>query len=124
MILSKGGRALEPIELARQVVDVCEERLGEDILLLDIREVSPFADYFVICSGNSERQLRALSDSVREFTKTELGVLPHHIEGEPFSGWVLLDYLDVIVHLFSPELRAYYDLESLWKEGKVLLRMQ
>jgi ribosome-associated protein len=103
---------------------VCEEKLGEDIVLLDIRGLSPFADFFVICSGNSERQLNALVDSVREMAKKELGILPHHIEGESFSGWVLLDYVDVIVHIFAPELRAYYDLEGLWHEGKVLLRMQ
>ena len=100
-----------------------EEKLGEDILLLDIRGLSPFADFFVICSGNSERQLKALVESVREMTKKELGVLPHHIEGEPFSGWVLLDYIDVVVHVFDPDLRTYYDLEGLWQEGKVLLRM-
>ena len=97
--------------------------MGEDILLLDIRGLSPFADFFVICSGNSERQLKALVESVREMTKKELGVLPHHIEGEPFSGWVLLDYIDVVVHVFDPDLRTYYDLEGLWQEGKVLLRM-
>jgi ribosome-associated protein len=98
--------------------------LGEDILLLDIRGLSLFADFFVICNGTSERQLRALVRGVRDSVKKELGILPHHAEGEPVSGWVLLDYVDVIVHVFSPELRAYYDLEGLWHEGKVLLRMQ
>ena len=98
--------------------------MAEDILLLDIREVSPFADFFVVCSGNSERQLKALAESVREAAKKDLGILPHHVEGEAFSGWVLLDYVDVIVHIFDPELRAYYNLEGLWQEGKVLLRMQ
>jgi ribosome-associated protein len=110
--------------LARQIVSVCEEKLGEDILLLDISELSLFADFFVICSGNSERQLRALVASVRETLKKDLGILPHHVEGESHSGWVLLDYVDIVVHIFTPELRAYYDLEGLWQEGKVLLRMQ
>jgi ribosome-associated protein len=86
--------------------------------------VSPFADFFVICSGNSERQLRALAESVRKTAKKELGIIPHHTEGESFSGWVLIDYVDVVVHIFSPELRAFYDLEGLWQDGKVLLRMQ
>ena len=81
--------------------------MGEDILLLDIRELSLFTDFFVICSGNSERQLKALVDSVRETTKKELGLIPHHIEGEPFSGWVLIDYVDVVVHLFDDEHRVY-----------------
>ncbi len=103
---------------------MCEEKLAEDILLLDIRGVSAFADFFVICSGDSERQLKALVDSVRDMAKNELGILPHHIEGEPFSGWVLLDYVDVVVHVFAPDLRTYYDLEGLWQDGKVLLRMQ
>jgi ribosome-associated protein len=103
---------------------VLEEKLGEDILLLDISGLSLFADFFVICSGNSERQLKALVDSVRETTKNDLGIFPHHVEGESHSGWVLLDYVDIVIHIFSPELRAYYDLEGLWHEGKVLLRMQ
>ncbi len=121
---SRGGCKLEPITLARRIVDVVEEKLGEDIVLLDIREQSPFADFFVICSGTTERQLKALVEGVRETVKKELKVIPHHIEGEPLAGWVLLDYLDVIVHIFSPELRDYYDLEGLWQEGKVLLRVQ
>ena len=91
---------------------------------MDIRETSPFTDFFVICNGSSERQIKALVDGVREGTKKDLGILPHHIEGESVSGWVLLDYLDVVVHVFSPGLRAYYDLEGLWQDGKVLLRMQ
>jgi len=110
--------------LARRVIDVVEEKMGENILLLDIREQSPFADFFVLCNGSSERQLKALTRSVRETLKQELGVIPHHIEGEPASGWVLMDYIDVIIHVFSPDLRAFYDLEGMWQEGKVLLRVQ
>jgi ribosome-associated protein len=91
---------------------------------LDLSDVSLFTDFFVICNGTSERQVRALAEGVREVAKQEFGLLPHHIEGEPFSGWVLLDYLDVVVHIFSPELRAFYDLEGLWQEAKVLVRMQ
>ena len=97
--------------------------MGEDIILLDVRDVSPFTDFFVICSGNSERQLKALVEAVHGMCK-EVGIYPHHIEGEPLSGWVLMDYVDVIVHLFAPELRAYYDLEELWHQGKTLLRIQ
>jgi ribosome-associated protein len=105
-------------------VDVVEDKLGEDILLLDISRLCPFADFFVICSGTSDRQLKALVASVRETVKKELRILPHHVEGEPVGGWVLIDYIDVVVHIFSADLRAYYDLEGLWQEGKVLLRMQ
>jgi len=110
--------------LARRIVDVLEDKLGEDILLLDIHEHSPFTDYFVICSGSSERQLKALADGVRETIKKETDILPHHIEGEPLAGWILMDYLDVIVHIFAPALRSYYNLEGLWQAGKVLLRVQ
>lgn len=123
-IRDEGGSALEPIELARRIVYVIEDKLGEDIVLLDLSDVSLFTDFFVICNGTSERQVRALAEGVREVTKQEFGLLPHHVEGEPFSGWVLLDYLDVVVHIFSPELRAFYDLEGLWNEAKVLVRMQ
>ena len=98
--------------------------MGEDIVLLDLGDISLFTDFFVICNGTSERQVRALAEGVREATKQEFGVFPHHVEGEPFSGWVLLDYVDVVVHILSPELRAFYDLEGLWNEAKVLLRMQ
>jgi ribosome-associated protein len=105
-------------------VDIVEERLGEEILLLDIREQSHFADYFVISTGNSRRQLKTLGESVRQTVKDELNLLPHHVEGDASAGWMLIDYIDVIVHLFAPELRDYYDLEGLWQEGKVLLRVQ
>jgi ribosome-associated protein len=110
--------------LARRIVNIVEDKLGENILLLDVREQCPFADYFVLCDGTSDRQLKALVASVRETVKKELSILPHHIEGEPFSGWVLMDYSDLIVHIFSPELRAYYDLEGFWQEAKVLVRVQ
>lgn len=110
--------------MARQIVNIVEDKMGEDILLLDVSEHCPFADYFVLCNGTSDRQLKALVASVRETVKKELSILPHHIEGEPFAGWILLDYHNVIVHVFSPELRAYYDLEEVWQEGKVLVRVQ
>ncbi len=119
-----GGRPLEALELARRIVNIVEDKLGEDILLLDVRDYCPFADYFILCNGTSDRQLKAMVAGVRETVKKELGLLPHHVEGEPFSGWVLLDYADIIVHVFSPELRAYYDLEGVWPEGKVLVRVQ
>jgi ribosome-associated protein len=92
--------------------------------VLDIRGVSAFADFFVICSGTSERQLKALVSGVREGVKKKLSILPRGVEGAPLSGWILIDYTDLIIHIFSPELRAYYDLEGLWQEGKVLLRVQ
>ena len=91
--------------------------------MLEIGEISVLADYFVICSGASDRQIRALLSSVREDTK-KLQVPPLSVEGEPASGWVLMDYGTVIVHLFAPEMRIFYDLEELWREARVVVRIQ
>lgn len=100
------------------------DKKGENITLLDIRERTVIADYFVICSGNSERQLKAISESITEEIKKSHGIHVHHIEGTSVTGWILIDYGNVIVHVFAPERRAFYDLETLWHEAAVLLRMQ
>jgi ribosome-associated protein len=104
-------------------VTALEEKKGEDILLLDIHENSDFTDYFVICTGTSDRMLQALADSVREKVKAIHGDNGHQ-EGEPGDGWLLIDFGGVVVHLFSPERRGYYRLEELWSKGKILLRLQ
>lgn len=93
-------------------------------MLLDLRKVSVITDYFVIASANSDRQLNAITEHVRDELKKNYQAVPLRIEGRGEDGWVLMDYGDVIVHLFSPAARAYYDLEGLWREGNVLLRMQ
>jgi ribosome-associated protein len=85
--------------------------------------VALIADYFVLCDGQSERQLRAIADAIVKSLK-ESGERPWRIEGTPESGWVLLDYGAVIAHVFLPELRAYYDLESLWQHAPTVVRMQ
>lgn len=100
-----------------------EDKKGEDIVLMDIRELSDFTDYFVICSGTSDRMLNALADAVVEQIRDEYQI-KGRIEGQPEDGWLLLDYIDVIVHLFSPDRRKYYRLEELWSQGKVLLHLQ
>jgi ribosome-associated protein len=106
------------------VVDAIADKKGEDILLLDIRSLSPFADYFVIGSGTSERQLRALMDGLEDVMRQHHKRRPLSVEGRAESGWVLMDYGDIVVHLFSPEKRAFYDLEGLWREGKTVVRIQ
>ena len=111
------------LELARLIVDTIADKKGETVVLLDIRDVSILADYFVIASTTSERQAQALVEAVREETKKAFDARPLHVEGEPASGWVLMDYGGVVVHLFAPEVRAYYDLDGLWKEGRVVVRM-
>jgi ribosome-associated protein len=92
--------------------------------VLDIRERTVIADYFVVCSGNSERQLKAIVESVTEEIKKSHKIYALHVEGDSTTGWVLIDYGYVIVHVFTPERRAFYDLESLWREAAVLLKMQ
>ena len=116
---------MESLELANEIAQIAVDRLGEDILILDISEVTTFTDYFVICTANSRRQLDALQAAVREELKQIEDVpLPISIEGDSDGGWILLDYNGVIVHLFNPEMRAYYQLEDLWKNGRVVARIQ
>lgn len=115
---------LQGLELSHMIVDALLEKKGSDIVLLDLRGQAVFADYFLICSGDSEPQLRALSQNVLSETKKKASILARGVEGDPADGWVLVDFGDVIVHLFSPEKRAYYDLESLWHNGRVVMRMQ
>jgi ribosome-associated protein len=114
---------LEGDALARKIIDALSEKQAEDILLLDIRHVASFADYFVIASAGSDRQMQAALDSVEEALEEDNPKLLGR-EGDPGSGWVLLDYGDVILHLFAPEERAYYDLESLWHAATPVVRIQ
>ena len=114
----------KPIDLARRLVDAIEDKKGEDIVLMDIHAQALFADYFVLCSGDSERQLKAILDAIQETAAKEFRAHPRHVEGKPETGWMLLDFGDVIVHIFSPSQRDYYDLEGLWKEAPILLRVQ
>jgi len=114
----------EPIQFARRLVDAIEDKHGQDIILMDIHGQCQFADYFVICSGDSERQLGAILDAIQETAVKEFHLSPRHIEGRPETGWALLDFDDVIVHVFAPPRRRYYNLEALWKEAPILLRMQ
>jgi len=111
------------LELARHIVEVIADKKGDDVLLLDIRQVSILADYFVIGSTTSERQAKGIIEGIKEGAKQTFGVRPLNVEGEPADGWVLMDYGDVIVHLFTEEMRAYYDLEGLWQDGQVVVRM-
>jgi ribosome-associated protein len=112
------------LELARVIVDVLDEHKGEDILLLDLYGICSFADYFVLCTGASERTLGALAEEVARRIKQGRQVVARGKEGEAESGWILLDFGDVILHLFSRDLRDYYRLEDVWRTGRVVLRVQ
>lgn len=92
-------------------------------MLLDTKAVSDFADYFVICSGDTTRQMKAIRDEVEHVLKRE-GILPHHYEGTVDSGWLLLDYCDVIVHIFASPEREYYQLDELWGQANTLVKIQ
>ncbi len=121
--LTEVGGHLEGATLARRIVDLLADRQAEDILLLDIGKVTLFADYFVIASAQTTRQMRALCDAVdSELAKD--GVTPYGREGEPDSGWILLDLGDVIVHIFAPDERHFYDLEGLYQAATPVVRIQ
>jgi len=105
------------------VVEAASEKQAIDIALLDTREVCSFADYFVICSGDTNRQMKAIDDEVEHKLKKE-GILPHHHEGTVDSGWLLLDFGDVIVHIFASFEREYYQLDKLWSQASTVLRIQ
>ena len=100
-----------------------EEKKGEEITILDISQVSSFSDFFILCNGTSDRMLHSLADTVIETAKSGFS-LHCRIEGRPEDGWVLVDLGDVIVHLFSPDQRDYYQLEQLWSSAKVVLKLK
>ena len=116
-----GDRA--PLALARRIVELAEDKKAADIVLLEIAPLTTVADYLVICSGGSERQLDAIADGITEGLKAE-GVRLLAREGEAVSHWVLLDAGAVVVHVFAPPEREYYALERLWSEAKTVLRIQ
>ncbi len=104
-------------------MDLISDKKGVDTVMLDIHLLSYIADYFVVTTAESERQLKALSDDIQKELKKQ-SVRPLGVEGAPESGWVLLDYGAVIAHLFSPEMREYYQLERMWARAPVVVRMQ
>lgn len=117
------GVLLDPGQLAKAAVDVASDKKASDVILLDIRNVSIIADYFVICSGQNTRQIQAIADAIdEELGKQGANVL--HREGGATTGWLLLDFGDVIVHIFGPKEREYYRLERLWSEAKTVVYLQ
>jgi ribosome-associated protein len=100
-------------------VRAAEDKQAKDIRVLDLREITSFADHFVICSGNNTRQVQAISDEI-EMRLKKLGERAISIEGYEHAEWVLMDYGDYLIHIFSPKSREYYDLERLWRDARVL----
>ena len=112
-----------PLEVARRIVEVAEDKKAADIVLLDLAGLTTIADYFVICSGGSERQLAAIADGILEALRAEK-VRPIGREGQPASHWVLVDFGSVVVHIFTQPERDFYQLEKHWSEARTILRVQ
>jgi ribosome-associated protein len=111
------ARPLEPAKLAELIGGYAADVKAIDIVELDLRGVLGYTDYFVIASGGTDRQSKAIHDRIHENMKKQHGLLPRRVEGLTESRWILMDYLDVIVHIFTPEARDYYRLEQLWGEA-------
>lgn len=120
---TQGELLLESIEQAREIAEIISDKKGSDIILLDTGKVSTIADYFVIATAESERQAKAMIDEIEKQMKASHKT-PLGVDGEANSGWVLLDYGDVIVHIFDPGTRDFYDLEDLWGNAPVVVRIQ
>ena len=117
------GVLLDPTQLARAAVDAASDKKASDVLLLDIREITTIADYFVICTGNNARQIQAVAEAITDALREQKARLLNR-EGVAETGWLLLDFGDVIVHIFSPKEREYYHLERLWNDAKTVMYLQ
>ncbi|NLD74569.1 MAG: ribosome silencing factor [Chloroflexi bacterium] len=115
--------ALEPLDLAKRVVDILSAKFGADILLLDLSGLTIIADHFVIATGESTRQLDAMAQDLKQQLKEELSLSPLATEGTAESGWILMDYGGLVVHIFSEAQRERYRLEELWSQARTVLRM-
>jgi ribosome-associated protein len=105
---------LSPERLAQLAASYAADKKAADIVCLDLRGVASYTDYFVVCSGGSDRQTKAIHDSIIEGLKKDHGILPRRVEGLGESRWILIDLFDVVVHVFVPEVRDFYRLEQLW----------
>jgi len=106
----------DALKIALKAVD---DKKAYDIVALDISEIATFAGYFILCTGDSSRQMQAIADEVAQQLGA-CGIRPSHVEGYQNAEWILMDYIDLVVHIFSKNARAYYDLERLWRDGKSL----
>ncbi|MEA2484180.1 MAG: ribosome-associated protein [Thermoleophilaceae bacterium] len=110
-------RELSPEELALRIAEIASDKLAQDIRVFDLREIVSYTDYFVICSGGTERQTKAIHDAIHQELKDVHGRLPRRVEGLTESRWILMDYLDAVIHIFTPDARSYYRLEQLWGDA-------
>jgi len=111
------------LDIVHTIISTLEEKKGEEILLMDLIKMAAFTDYFIICTGTSDRMLDALADSVI-LSVNEKHKIKGRIEGKSQYGWMVIDFGSILVHLFSPDQRNYYKLEDLWQDGKIILHVQ
>ena len=115
--MTEAAVTLSSEQLARRIADIAADKKAIDIRVLDLRGIVSYTDFFVICSGNTERQTKAIHDAVYQELKGVERLLPRRTEGEREARWILLDYLDCVVHIFTPDAREFYRLEQLWGEA-------
>ena len=116
-MLRKGpDQTLTPLEQARRIAGLAQEKLAEDVVILDMRPACSYTDFFVICTGRNPRQTKAIWDEVHERLKHDERLLPQHVEGAGEGSWIVGDYLDTVLHVFTPEARDFYRLEDLWDD--------
>lgn len=108
---------LSPEELADRIAELASGKLAQDIRSFDLRGIVSYTDFFVICSGGTERQTKAIHDAIYQELKDAHGRLPRRVEGLSESRWILMDYLDAVIHIFTPDARSYYRLEQLWGDA-------
>ena len=108
-----------PRELVNEAVEAALSKKARDIVIMDLRTVNGPATYFVLCTGDSELQIKAIVDGIRERVREQIGERPWHVEGYASKQWVLVDYVDTVVHVFDPERRAFYNLERLWADAPI-----
>lgn len=107
---------MEGEQLVSEIARYAADKKAIDVVELDLRGVLGYTDYFLVCSGNTARQAKAIHDGIHEGLKREHDTMPRRVEGSAQAGWILMDYLDVVVHIFTPETREFYRLEQLWGE--------
>jgi ribosome-associated protein len=105
---------LTPLEQARRIAALAQEKLARDVVILDMRPVCTYTDFFVVCTGLNPRQTKAIYDEVHVRLKHEDRALPHSVDGAREASWIVADYLDVVLHVFTPDARLFYRLEDLW----------
>jgi ribosome-associated protein len=110
-------RAPAPEELADRIAQIASDKLAQDIRVFDLRGIVSYTDFFVICSGGTERQTKSIHDAIYQELKDEFRLLPRRVEGLTESRWVLMDYLDCVIHIFTPDARSFYRLEQLWGDA-------